>query len=189
MNEAIGGKFQIKVGLTQDQHSRIRVAADKAGMPMSTWMRVRCLEVLREEELAGFKVGKERKKGEEYVSHDWDEMLRRQDRTNALLEKLVRQIERENDMSWLKAITAGLQVAAWAVQEVEVISAKESTGEQKKEAASKLVVGGLGIARAKGAIEDDDFSNTVLLAGDFVQLAFEALDLLGVVNKEKGGRE
>jgi hypothetical protein len=67
MSEQIDGKFQIKVGLTQDQHARIRVAADKAGMPMSTWMRVRCIEVLREEELAGFKVGKERKKGEEYV--------------------------------------------------------------------------------------------------------------------------
>lgn len=67
MSEKLDGTYQVKVGLTQGQHSRIRVAAVKAGMPMSTWMRVRCLEVLREEELSGFKVGKERKKGEGYV--------------------------------------------------------------------------------------------------------------------------
>jgi hypothetical protein len=88
-------------------------------------------------------------------------------------------------MNWLNAITTGLHVAAWAVEQVEAVADRESPGEQKKEAASKLVVGGLAIAKSQGAIDDGHFRNSVLLASDFVQLTFEALDLLGVVNKEK----
>jgi len=60
MSEALGGKHQVKVTLKDSDYARISAAADRAGMPISTWLRMKALEALREEGLAGFRVGVEK---------------------------------------------------------------------------------------------------------------------------------
>lgn len=86
-------------------------------------------------------------------------------------------------MEWLKAITAGLQVAAWAVQTAEGF--QDTPGEKKKQVAEQLGIGALTMAKRSGGLNDKQYAESTVLLSEAVQLAFEALDLAGVVNKEK----
>lgn len=88
-------------------------------------------------------------------------------------------------MEWLTAISAALQVAAWGVQQAESLGSNEVPGEKKRIIAEQLGIGALGLAKKAGGLNDKQFAESTIMLSEAVQLAFDALDMAGVVNKEK----
>lgn len=52
MTETISPTHQIKLNLRPSDYEQIRILADEAGMPMSTWVRAKVLEALARIEAA-----------------------------------------------------------------------------------------------------------------------------------------